>query len=907
MAIFLNEDDALSSEGHTSFAEMAPTSSYENWNASTKAIWSADATDSNQYNLREKLQEAAKIAQKFGSQITSPLEDVDISETNLEAPRSQADRMHEYWNSTLPSIFKLNPKVQAAFKNAGIDSEENFYKTINLDTKQAQQHHALVARNSNGLLATAANYAGGGFAYISDPMMQAALPFSLAYSLPSGLAAQALKVGYMETIINGIAETGIQSIVQPNKQKMGFEDAGLDEAINKIGIIMAASAVLGPVIIGATGGIAKAYPKVVNVLEGLPTHKLGELAGKFKKSRGIQTEIKTTDAIIDEAPLAMKSVGDENPLVKTPEGISEHAARNDAIVTRIATDEKPLTIGPMPATPIDEKIVQAAKTEIDNLKGFKTTVKASELEFDAGVFQYKSSTDIEGVSPKLKDVQVWDEVAAGNVMIYEFAPKINYKTGDVVTISSKGEKATIDKNFFINKEASENVDDLNKFIITTADGKTGTITLTKLKEFNKGRKVIVDGHQRLGLAKKLEKQGQKIELSAWSFREVDGVTPDMAKLKGVITNLRNGTGEAVDAVYVLKNAADINWETLKKSLPRKELLVVRAEGMMKASDEALSLFHNNKAKYSEDIISSIGEHITNKELHLNLLIKLSSKKFASRLEMEIALKQINDIPTAKITQESLFGTEILEESLIFERADLLHNAIKEIKSNKRIFATLNKNEKEITGAGNTLNKETNLTKELTYGETLDKISTTANRVGQLSDDLNVAAGLLKQGNRAEAKRATMEAIESANKRGDFNSFTTSRPVSSGPASNANKEFVKTEEGINNNFHTADDIELVVAPKPTRETIAQDIAEHGSYHKNFDPIKKEIAAFDDELGLNNLSLGALTKEKEEILNFQVPQGVKVAADGSEIVESKSMKDILKKEKEDDNFQNLMKDC
>ena len=48
------------------------------------------------------------------------------------------------------------------------------------------------------------------------------------------------------------------------------------------------------------------------------------------------------------------------------------------------------------------------------------------------------------------------------------------------------------KKFFINNALSKNIDDTDKYIIQLSNGKKGTITLTKLKEFNKGRKAITD-------------------------------------------------------------------------------------------------------------------------------------------------------------------------------------------------------------------------------------------------------------------------------------------------------------------------------------------------------------------------------------------------------------------------------
>ena len=59
-----------------------------------------------------------------------------------------------------------------------------------------------------------------------------------------------------------------------------------------------------------------------------------------------------------------------------------------------------------------------------------------------------------------------------------------FKIGDEIFIDNKGTKAIIKKKFFINKSASKNIDDLDKYIVELPDGRKGSITKTKLKEFN---------------------------------------------------------------------------------------------------------------------------------------------------------------------------------------------------------------------------------------------------------------------------------------------------------------------------------------------------------------------------------------------------------------------------------------
>ena len=117
------------------------------------------------------------------------------------------------------------------------------------------------------------------------------------------------------------------------------------------------------------------------------------------------------------------------------------------------------------------------------------TFDPDELETAPTLFQYKGQTDAEGVSEKLRDVKTWDP--------------------DLANIS---------------------------FVWERIDG----------------QKIIVDGHQRLGLAKRLKGEGQQPRMLAQVWREADGIQPRELMLKAAKKNIGEGSGTATDAARVLQ-------------------------------------------------------------------------------------------------------------------------------------------------------------------------------------------------------------------------------------------------------------------------------------------------------------------------------------------------------------------
>ena len=348
------------------------------------------------------------------------------------------------------------------------------------------------------------------------------------------------------------------------------------------------------------------------------------------------------------------------------------------------------------------------RKSLDEINSNVTRYKPDEIEFDPVNFQYKTDVDASGVSQKLKNVTEWDEPSAGTIVVYEF------------------------KN---------------------------------------GKKAVVDGHQRLGLAKRLSTQGKKIELLSHTFREADGVLPEEAMIKGLMINLRNGTGTAIDAAKILRAGFNADWKTLSRSLPARSNLVKNTEGLIKLSDEAWGMVTNDKVL--ENLAARVGKLIDDKSLHANILKVLSKKKFSSLAEMELVLRQANNLPKTVTKQDNLFGTEFFAETLLVERSQLLNWAAKNLKRKSQAFKTIVENDKTLQKAGNKLNKLGNEEEKLLYEEILSRLEQVSLQHGELSSQLTKAAQLLKEGKRTDAEELFIQAIDDAAAKGDFRGIDVS--------------------------------------------------------------------------------------------------------------------------------------
>ena len=412
---------------------------------------------------------------------------------------------------------------------------------------------------------------------------------------------------------------------------------------------------------------------------------------------------KSSDEEINKISKALKI---ENPeelsKVKQPENPFEETKATSQLDTENHNAAQSMVLNDIKK---EIKPIEAAikSKSINEITANNQIYKPEEIEFDPVNFQYKTDGDKRGVSNKLAEVKEWDNVAAGTIMVFEY---------------------------------------------------------------RNGKKAIVDGHQRLGLAKRLSAQGKKIDLLAYTIREADGITPEAAMIKGLMVNLMNNTGTASDAAKILRSRYGVDFEQIKKFLPPRTNLVRNTFGLTQLSDDAWGMVSNNRQL--ENLGAKVGEIIEDKSLHANIIKILKDKKFSTIGELEQTLRLTNTLPKTVTKQDTLFGTDFFAETLLVERSQLLNWAKKNINKRSAAFKTIVENDTTLQKAGNKLNKLNNEEQRLIYEQVGERFEQIATRAGaELSDKLTKAAQLLKDGKRSDAEKFFQQAIDDAAAKGDF--------------------------------------------------------------------------------------------------------------------------------------------
>lgn len=253
-----------------------------------------------------------------------------------------------------------------------------------------------------------------------------------------------------------------------------------------------------------------------------------------------------------------------------------------------------------------------------------------------------------------------------------------------------------------------------------------------------GVRFITDGHQRRALALRLDRPDARVRLYGYLLREADGFDDLAAREISAIKNVAEGTGTAADAAKILRASP-----ARLKELPLSSALVRAARDLVKLSDEAFMMVVNDivPERYGA-AVGRLAE--ASPELHAQIIAILAKAEPDNQTQAESIIAQALQAGVSRETEISLFGEADVAVLLFAERARVLDGAIKKLKRDRTVFATLTEESTRIEEAGNRLAGDVNELRAREDGEAIEVIKRLANRKGPLGDALNDAAAVARE-------------------------------------------------------------------------------------------------------------------------------------------------------------------
>lgn len=324
------------------------------------------------------------------------------------------------------------------------------------------------------------------------------------------------------------------------------------------------------------------------------------------------------------------------------------------------------------------------------------------LATDAGRFQYKADADGEGVTARLRGVEAWDPLAAGRLLIWE-------------------DRA--------------------------------------------GAQFVADGHQRFGLARRLnDDRGFEHSLDGYLFREQDGWRAGDLRVLGALKNIREGSGSPMDAAKVFREAP----EALRdKSLPVTGDFMAQAQGLANLEEAAFRASVNKVI--DERYAAEIGRNAPARpDLHMGMVRLMKEADPANVDEARALVVEAlqDDWVKTEGSEQDLFGYDPSVSAMI-GRAKVAAAVKRALGRDARLFGQLVKNADAIEAGGNALARDANQARLAVDRAALEVSAKLALRHGPIGEAMADAAARVARGeNAATASKAVLARLRTALEAGE---------------------------------------------------------------------------------------------------------------------------------------------
>jgi hypothetical protein len=290
------------------------------------------------------------------------------------------------------------------------------------------------------------------------------------------------------------------------------------------------------------------------------------------------------------------------------------------------------------------------------------------------------------------------------------------------------------------------------------EGLGGVVTLWKSPD---GEQFVVNGHQRLALAKRLgvkDVRAQILDSAQWSAQE--------ARAYGAKINIAEGRGTEMDMAKFMRDTKLTPEDLANEGLSLSEAKTDRAVALSQVIDP---IFHQvSIGRFPVDKAVTIGRELGGDPSAQEGIYKLLSdwegkgKVIGNDKLREIIRLSVN-APRVPGMQKDLFGEQELVNTLILEKAEILSHARKSLLQDRGLFTLVSKKTTRLREAGNVLDPETNklISKESANALALvDKFAYLAD--SETSKTLNqYAEALAGSANKGAVKNEAYRAIKNA--------------------------------------------------------------------------------------------------------------------------------------------------
>lgn len=257
-----------------------------------------------------------------------------------------------------------------------------------------------------------------------------------------------------------------------------------------------------------------------------------------------------------------------------------------------------------------------------------------------------------------------------------------------------------------------------------------------------GKLYVVNGHHRFDLA-------QRSGVESMDVKEIDAPSAEVARLTGALINIAEGRGTDIDVAKVFRDGHFTREDLDERGMPMTEAKV--KNGLVLAGlDDALFGFVAQGHVSVGDALA-IGESLQNHAQQFQLWKEIESERRKGRTITQATIRElareVAEAGTETVEQTNLFGTQTVEESLAFERADIRAYIRERLSKERRAFEAVSAKGRAdvLESAGNKIERDVNEARAGAATEALALFDKMTGMSGPHQEVLRDAARRLKSG------------------------------------------------------------------------------------------------------------------------------------------------------------------
>jgi predicted RNA methylase/2'-5' RNA ligase len=304
---------------------------------------------------------------------------------------------------------------------------------------------------------------------------------------------------------------------------------------------------------------------------------------------------------------------------------------------------------------------------------------------------------------------------------------------------------------------------------------------------NNGKDYVVNGHHRFELAR-------RTGYPHLAVRYLDAKDEREARAKGALINLAEGRGTAMDAAKFMRDMGVTADALAGHGVSLDGALARDAVTLTKLNDHAFERVA--RGQLEQDTALAVAKHLHDPDRQEKLFGLLAKKdeegKEPTRRAVEEMARHMAAAPSARVEQQTLWGTEATDEDTFLERAELAGHVRNHLAKEHGDYSVLaSQRRAEATkGAGNVLNVDENEKRAAAAAEARDLYDKHAHLKGAVADALDAGAVAIKQAKgKKEKERVRSETLETvrralADKSAQLRGAKPAQPAQPAPAGDA---------------------------------------------------------------------------------------------------------------------------